>query len=156
MDQVSLWFIIKHKYHYTICVTWCEIFSDSLVGISMWLFAFKKKTRWYEGCTVLYLFVELLVPLGYLNWEHLGLRLSELWHLILSCTMTWCWEHLLGIHLKIQSACCLAWNLEITLTTCSTKFCDKNCHFGRFIRHIYLCFFNPLQIFVTRVEILFY
>ena len=129
---------MKQKYQYTMCVNWCGIFSDSLSGVSMWLFAFRKKTRWYEGCTVLYFFVELLVPINSLTWEHLGLRLSELWPLILSFTLTWCWEHLLGLHLKIQSACCLAWHLEIPLATCSAKLCDKNCHFGGFARHIFV------------------
>ena len=99
--------IIEHKSHNTLYVPQCEIFSDSLVVISMWLFALRKNTRWYEGWILFYFLVNLLVPLGYLDWGHLGLSLDGLWGLNLDFQLAWCWGHLLDIHLNLQSD--IAW-----------------------------------------------
>ena len=46
----------------------CGIFSDSPVGMYVWLFDLRKNMRLYEGSVVLYLFADLLVPLGSLDW----------------------------------------------------------------------------------------
>ena len=79
------------------------------------IFLLRTKTRWYEVWRVLYLFSELIVSLGSLTWEHMGLILGELWGSKLDCQLAYWWEHLLDIHLMIQLEYILAWYLAITL-----------------------------------------
>ena len=65
---------------------------------------------------VLDIFADLLVPLGCLTWEHLGLSLAWLWYLNLGFKLVWCCDHLLDIHLDIHLAWCLAWHLKNPLS----------------------------------------
>ena len=68
-----------------------QILSDSLVDESVWIFELSIKIRWYELRIVLYLFADLMLPLGYLSLEHLSLSLYEHWDLSLACKLVWCW-----------------------------------------------------------------
>ena len=47
--------------------------------------------------------------------ENMGMSLAELWYLNLVGQLKWCWEHLLGLYLRVQLACFLYWYLEIHL-----------------------------------------
>ena len=104
---------LNHGYHNTLYVPRCLIFSYSLFGTYVWLFSWRKKARLYEGWTLLYFFAYFLLSLGSLNWKYMGLSLSGIWYLNLDSQLSCWWEHLLNIHLKIQYACCLYWNLVI-------------------------------------------
>ena len=60
-------------------------------------------------------FTDVLLTVGYLNWDNLVLNLDGIWDLSCVCQLVWFWGHLLDIHLKIKLASFLAWKLEIIL-----------------------------------------
>ena len=101
--------------HNTLYVPQCGILLYSLIVTSMWLLSLRTKKRWYEGLKLLYLFVDLLVSLGYLTWEHLGMSLSGIRELNLYCQFAWCWYDLLDINLDIKVISFLDWHPEISL-----------------------------------------
>ena len=115
------WLIINHDFHNTLYVLRCGILLDSLVGASMRLFALRMKKIWYEGWKFLYISVDLLVPLGSHDWDHLGLRLTGLCDVKFDCQISWCWEHLLDPHLDITLTCFLAYHWDFHLPYTSSK-----------------------------------
>ena len=94
-------FRIKQKSHNTLHVPQCELFSDTFICVSVCICALCTNTRWYKKWKVLCISVELLVTLGSLAWENLGLILAGRWDLNLYFQVIWCWEHLLDLQLDI-------------------------------------------------------
>ena len=123
VDLVSLYCIFsiiclrkKQESDITLYVSWCVMFSGSLVGVCLWIFSLRKLFIQYELWKVLHFFSDLLVTLGYLAWNYLSPNLAGLWDLYLGHQFIWFWEHLMDLQLNIKSACFLNWHLKTAMT----------------------------------------